>query len=338
MRRSPFSSSSEAHLEATRISRPSQRTRAETVRPLIRPMLVALPLCGLAGGFAARLLGSGHIAGWIWSVTTLPVLLTLLVEIVTSLRCGEVGLDIVAALSMTGALALGEPLAAVVVALMYAGGQYLESYAERRAKREMTALLSRVPRTALRHRDGGLEEVALEALQPGDRILVRHGEVVPVDGSVWEGIAVLDESALTGESVPVQQTAGDPILSGSTNAGEAFELIATHRASESTYAGIIRLVEAAQQSKAPMSRLADRFAMVFLAVTVVLAAGAWLWTGDPIRALAVLVVATPCPLILAVPVAIISGVSRAAKHGEDRDPHPWSGSARNDRARTRIVG
>jgi heavy metal translocating P-type ATPase len=120
---------------------------------------------------------------------------------------------------------------------------------------------------------------------------------------------------LTGESIPVQQKVGEAVMSGSTNVGEAFDLVASRRAAESTYAGIVRLVETAQRSKAPMSRLADRFAIVFLGVTIILAGGAWFWAGDPIRAVAVLVVATPCPLILAVPVAIVSGLSRAAKHG-----------------------
>ncbi|WP_459076686.1 heavy metal translocating P-type ATPase [Microvirga arsenatis] len=270
---------------------------------------------GLILGFGVRIVGSGHWAGTIWAAATLPVLSALLIEIVATLRRGDVGLDIVAALSMTGALMFGEHLAAVVVALMYAGGQYLESFAERRANREMTALLARVPRTAIRQRDGRLEEVPLDAIAPEDRLLVRQGDVVPVDGLVVAGMAVLDQSALTGESVPVQKRVGEPVMSGVTNVGDAFDLSATHRAAESTYAGIVRLIEAAQASKAPMTRLADRFAMAFLALTVMLAGGAWLWSGDPIRALAVLVVATPCPLILAVPVAIVSGVSRAAKAG-----------------------
>ena len=243
------------------------------------------------------------------------MLLALLVEIVTSLRRGEVGLDIVAGLSMAAALIFGENLAAAIVALMYAGGQYLEIYAERTARREMTALLSRVPRTAIRHRDGQLEEVAVDVVSPGDRLLIRQGDVVPVDGTVAEGVGVLDQSALTGESLPVKAKPGEPVLSGSTNAGEAFDVIATRPAAESTYAGIVRLVEDAQRSRAPMSRLADRYAIVFLVLTIVLAGAAWWLSGDPIRAVAVLVVATPCPLILAVPVAIISGLSRAAKFG-----------------------
>jgi heavy metal translocating P-type ATPase len=280
-----------------------------------RPYLAGLAAAGLAAGVAARLTGHGDWASSIWTATTLPVLAALLIEIVTSLRRGDVGLDIVAALSMTAALVFGESLAASIVALMYGGGQYLESFAERAARREMTALLSRVPRTAIRQRDGQLEEVALELLQPGDRLLIRRGDVVPVDGTVAEGVGVLDQSALTGESLPVKIKLGEAVLSGSTNAGEAFDIVATRRAAESTYAGIVRLVEAAQRARAPMSRLADRYALLFLGVTIVLAATAWELTGDPIRAVAVLVAATPCPLILAVPVAIVSGLSRAAKLG-----------------------
>ncbi len=280
-----------------------------------RPFLAGLAVAGVSAGILLKLAGLGEWATVIWVAVTVPVLLTLLLEIVTSLRHGEVGLDIVAALSMTAALAFGETLAAAIVALMYAGGQYLESFAERTAKREMTALLSRAPRTTVRHRDGQLEEVAVDLILPGDWLLIRRGDVVPVDGAVAEGVAVLDQSALTGESLPVQFKTGESVLSGSTNVGEAFDLAATRRAAESTYAGIVRLVEAAQRSRAPMSRLADRYAIFFLAVTVALASAAWGFSGDPIRAVAVLVAATPCPLILAVPVAIVAGLSRAAKLG-----------------------
>jgi heavy metal translocating P-type ATPase len=165
------------------------------------------------------------------------------------------------------------------------------------------------------HQNGGLEEVPLEAIIPGDRLLIRQGDVAPVDGTVAQGQAVMDQSALTGEAMPVRLSIGDAVMSGATNAGEAFDLTATHPAAESTYAGIVRLVEAAQKSKAPMSRLADRYSLLFLAVTVAVAFAAWWFTNDPIRAVAVLVVATPCPLILAVPVALVAGMSRAAKYG-----------------------
>ena len=281
----------------------------------VKPLLVAFPATGLVLGFAIQPFGFGAWSGWIWAAFTVPVLLALLAEIVTSLSRGNVGLDIVAALSMTAALIFGEELAAVVVALMYAGGQYLESFAERRARREMTALLGRVPRSAIRHRDGRLENIEIEEIAPGDRLLIRRGDVIPVDGTVASGLCVVDQSALTGESMPVQLKADAPVMSGATNVGDAFDLVASRRAAESTFAGILRLVEAAQRSKAPMSRLADRFALMFLAVTIAVAIAAWSLTGDPIRAVAVLVIATPCPLILAVPVAIVSGLSRAAKNG-----------------------
>ena len=293
-----------------------ERARSvEDVRKHLRPIIVAFPDAGFVIGLLAQFFGRSDWAGPIWATATIPVLIALVAEIVVSLRRGDIGLDIVAALSMFAALVFAEYLAAVVVALMYAGGQYLESFAERRASREMTSLLARVPRSAMRYRNGRLEDVGLDAIDPGGRLVIRKGDVIPVDGAVIEGVAVLDQSALTGESMPIQLKVGDSVMSGSTNVGEAFHLLTTRRAAESTYAGIVRLIEAAQKSRAPMSRLADRYAMVFLAATIALAAAAWMGSADPIRAVAVLVVATPCPLILAVPVAIVAGVSQAAKHG-----------------------
>lgn len=286
---------------------------ANTNRLHITLLLIAL--IGLTLGLVLHFVGRAEIAGIVWIVGVLPVLAVLIAEILRSLWRGEVGLDIVAALSMSAALTFGETLAAAVVAVMYAGGTFLESYAEGRARREMHALLSRAPRVATRHRDGGLEDVRLDEIAPGDRLLVRQGDVVPVDGTVTSETAFLDTSALTGESLPVRLGHGANAMSGSINAGDAFDLVATYRAAESTYAGIVRLVEEAQRSKAPISRLADRWSLGFLAVTVVLAAAAWGLTGDPIRAVAVLVVATPCPLILAVPVALVAGLSRAAHFG-----------------------
>jgi heavy metal translocating P-type ATPase len=281
----------------------------------LKPFLIGCPAAGIALGLGLHFAGFELWANWVWALFAVPVLLALLVEIAHSLRRGDFGLDIVAALSMTAALAFGQELAAVVVALMYAGGQYIEAFAEGHARREMTALLSRVPRTTMRHRDGELEEIGIDAVSVGDRLLIRQGDVVPVDGIVAARLAVLDQSALTGEALPCQRKDGESVMSGSTNVGEAFDLVASQTAARSTYAGIVRLVESAQQSKAPIARLADRFALVFLAVTLLVSGGAWLWTGDPIRAVAVLVIATPCPLILAVPVAFVSGLSRAARHG-----------------------
>ncbi|MGD9512330.1 MAG: heavy metal translocating P-type ATPase [Geminicoccaceae bacterium] len=284
-------------------------------RDRVKTALLIAALGGLIAGLGLHFASRGPQADVVWNIGVVPVLVALVVEILRGLRRGEVGLDIVAALSMSAALAFGESLAAAVVAVMYSGGTFLESYAEGRARREMHNLLSRVPRTAARYRAGGLEDVPLDGVEPGDRLLIRQGDVVPVDGTVTSGGAFLDTSALTGESLPVRLAQGTEAMSGSTNIGEAFDLTAIRRARESTYAGIVRLVEEAQRSKAPMSRLADRWSLGFLAITVVFAFAAWWFTGDPIRAVAVLVVATPCPLILAVPVALVAGLSRAAHFG-----------------------
>ena len=277
--------------------------------------ILLLAVIGLIAGLAFYFAGRRDIANIVWFAGVVPALAALTVEILRSIGRGEVGLDIVAALSMTAALVFGETLAAAVVAVMYSGGTFLESFAEGRARHEMHDLLSRVPRTATRHRNGGLEDIPLEEIAPGDRLLIRQGDVGPVDGTVASDAAFVDTSALTGESLPVRLARGAEAMSGSTNAGEAFDVTATREAKDSTYAGIVRLVEEAQASKAPMSRLADRWSLGFLAVTVTIAFAAWWFTGDPIRAVAVLVVATPCPLILAVPVALVAGLSRAAHFG-----------------------
>ncbi|PSC05308.1 heavy metal translocating P-type ATPase [Alsobacter soli] len=277
--------------------------------------LFAVAVLGLATGLVLTLVGRPEQASLAWAAGAAVVLAGLVVSIVVSLWRGEFGLDIVAALSMTGALVLGETLAAAVVALMYAGGSMLEAFAERRAGRDMTALLARAPRSAWRLRGGKLEEVPLGSVEAGDRLLVRPGDVTPADGVVADGEALLDQSAMTGESLPVRAPTGAEFVSGCANAGGAFEMVASRRPSESAYAGIVRMVSAAQQSRAPMARLADRYAMAFLGLTVALAGGTWLVTHDPVRMLAVLVVATPCPLILAVPVAIVAGMSRCARAG-----------------------
>ena len=278
-------------------------------------LLVSIALLGLAVGAVVYWFGFPATSTWIWGIAIVPVLGGLFWQIISSLRRGDLGLDIVAALSMSAALAFGETLAGNVVALMYAGGQLLESYAQGRARREMTALLGRVAHTAFRYRGEALEEVAIAEIAAGDELMIRQGEVLPVDGRAVTGPALLDLSALTGESMPVRVEASGEVLSGSTAVGSAFRMVATRPVGESTYAGIVRLVEAAQQARAPMVRLADRYAWWFLLLTIAIAAAAWILSGDHIRALAVLVVATPCPLILAVPVAIISGMSRAAKNG-----------------------
>ena len=277
--------------------------------------LAAIPAASLISGLVAFALSQQALVPWIFAAGIIPVLAVLLVTVAQSLLHGEFGLDIIAAFSMLGALLAGENLAGVVVSLMYSGGMLLEDYAQGRAQHEMSALLGRVARSAQVYNAGSLVDTLIENIKPGNRILIRAGDVVPTDGHIASNLAMLDESSLTGEAMPVQRREGAEVASGVTNAGEPFDVLVTKLASDSTYAGIVRLVDAARLSKAPMARLADRYALGFLAVTLLLAGGAWMLTGDPKRALAVLVVATPCPLILAVPVAIVAGMSRAAKRG-----------------------
>lgn len=277
--------------------------------------ILTCAILGMVFGLVMSLRGAEETARIVWSAGIAPALLSLVFDIFRSLRSGNAGLDIVAALSMTAALFFGETLAAAIVAVMYSGGTFLESYAEGRARREMHALLSRVPRTATLYAASGLQEVSVDTVLPGHRLLIRQGDVIPVDGLLDSAVAFIDTAALTGESLPRRVTKGAEVQSGSTNAGEAFDVVATQPADRSTYAGIVRLVEAAQRSKAPMARLADRWSLGFLVTTVCIAFAAWWFTGDPIRAVAVLVVATPCPLILAVPVALVAGLSRAAHFG-----------------------
>ena len=286
------------------------------ITPSRRPAaLLAVALAGLAGGLGARLAGADELGDRVLALTVVTGLLPLAVSVAGALRRREPGVDLIALLAMGGALALGEELAGAVVAVMLASGRLLEAHAGERARRELSALLERAPRVVHRYQDGALVSPPLGEVRPGDRLLVKPGEVVPVDGLVRGATAVLDESALTGEAELVERCDGDQVRSGVVNAGSPFDLRATTTAAGSTYAGILRLVEQAQASKAPFVRLADRYALAFVPLTLAVAGAAWAASGEVVRALAVLVVATPCPLILAAPVAIVSGISRAARRG-----------------------
>lgn len=281
----------------------------------LRWALVSIAVAGLAAGIAAQLAGRSDVADFFWTLGTAPVVAGLAVSIVRDFIAGRFGVDAIALVSMSGALALGQPLAGAVVALMYSGGNVLEDIAIARAEYDLRSLVDRAPREAHRRVGDHIEEMPISAVAIGDQLMVRAGEIVPVDGVVTSSAATIDESALTGEPIPVVKTRGAAVLSGSLNVGETFELTVSAAAGESTYAGIVRLVTAAQTAKAPFVRLADRYALLFLPVTLALAFIAWLISGDLIRSLAVLVAATPCPLILAAPVAFIAGVAQAARRG-----------------------
>ncbi|MCR5892818.1 MULTISPECIES: heavy metal translocating P-type ATPase [Burkholderia] len=277
-------------------------------------VLLILAAATLAGGGVCVAFGQPSLARFAWLLGTLPVLLALTVSLVKAVMRRQAGIDVLAWLAIALAVVLDETLAAAVIALMLASGRTLERYAQDRAQREMSALLGRAPRQATRFENGEWRSVAPDTLVPGDRLLVRSGEFVPVDGTLT-GDAELDESMLTGESSTLRRRSGENACSGVVNAGAPFEMIARTTASDSTFAGIVRMVERAQRERSPSVRLADRYAAFFVLASLLAAGIAWLLTGDVTRALAVLVVASPCPLILAVPVAIVSGMSRCSKRG-----------------------
>jgi heavy metal translocating P-type ATPase len=282
---------------------------------IARRGLILIAVVGLAAGLVAYTRGESLLAHWIWGGATVPIIVALAASIARDLLHGRMGVDAIAFLSMIAALVLGQTLAGIVVGIMYAGGTVLEDFAVARAERSLKQLVDRAPRIAHRLADQSVEDVPVDDIRIGDAILIRAGEVIPVDGLITSPTGIIDESALTGEPIPVTRLERDEVRSGTLNAGETFSMKATATAGQSTYAGIVRLVTAAQTAKSPFIRLADRYALLLLPITIVVAGGAWFLTGDPIRGLAVLVVATPCPLILAAPVAFIAGVSQAARRG-----------------------
>jgi len=279
-------------------------------------ILAILAALAIAAGAVLHLIGEGDAGDQVWRAAVALLAAELTFEVGrTVIVERRLGVDTIALVAMVGALALDEALAGVVIGLMFTGGMALEAAASRRARRELTLLVQRAPRVAQRRVDGGLEEVPVDEIRAGDVVLVRTGEVVPVDGRLTGGEAVVDMSTLSGEPLPVTLQAGEAVTSGSANAGAPFEVRADRPAAESAYAALVRLVEQAQAQRAPFVRLADRYAAIFLPVTLLVAGLAWAISGDPVRGLAVVVVATPCPLILAAPIALASGLSRAARSG-----------------------
>jgi heavy metal translocating P-type ATPase len=268
----------------------------------------------LLSGAVTWLVDADGVATTLWIVATLLGLALSLAWTVASLRRHQPSVDVIAVLALVGALVVGESFAGAVIAVMLASGRLLDAAAAARARRELSLLVERAPRTARRRVGDLVVEVPVGAVETGDRLLVAVGEIVPVDGRLL-GPAVLDESALTGEARPQERLAGDDVRSGVVNSGQPLELVATATADQSTYAGVVRLVAQAQASSAPFVRAADRFAVLFVPLTLALAGAAWALSADPVRAVAVLVVATPCPLLLAAPIAIMSGLSRAARIG-----------------------
>jgi heavy metal translocating P-type ATPase len=268
----------------------------------------------LAGLLAPRVVSAPQTREWIWYAGLLLLGLPVVCGTVAGMLRGRFAADVVASLALIGAVGLRQPLVGLVIVLMQTGGEALERHAARRASSAVAALEAQAPRIAHRLAGEGLEDVPVDAVAIGDRLLVRPSEMVPVDGLVSEGRSLIDTSRLTGEPLPQRIERGAKISSGVVNLDAPFTMEATAVAAMSLYARIVELVRNAEASKAPLQRVADRAAVWFTPLTLVVCGIAYLASGDPMRVLAVLVAATPCPLILAAPVAILGGVNRAARH------------------------
>ncbi len=280
-----------------------------------RYWVVTLTLAVGLAGVVLALAGAGWVVQWLFSAYALAVAAWEAVGMVRAMLRREFGLDILAITAVVATVAVGEYVAALVVVLMLTGGAALEDYADRRAKRELDALLTRAPQHAHLVVDGGYRDVPVDQVRVGDVLLVRPSEIIPVDGVLLSAEASIDQSPITGESVPVEKSAGDGLLSGTVNGTEAVELRATEEAARSQYQQIVALVARAAESKAPVVRLADRYAVPFTVLSLLIAGGAWWLSGEAVRFAEVLVLATPCPLLIAAPVAFIGGMSRAARNG-----------------------
>ena len=277
---------------------------------LLRPLAAGV---FLAAGLLLRLVASSTISELTWTAGLWTLGVPLLYRTARGMLRGRFAADLVAALAVITAMILGHSLAGLVIVLMQTGGEGLEHYAERRASASIRALEADAPRQAHRLDGERITDVLAESVAVGDRILVRPGEMVPCDGVVESGQSQVDVARLTGEPMPVRAGTGTILRSGSLLIDGALVLSVSAVSTESLYARIVELVRTAQASKAPLQRLADRYAIWFTPLTLVVAGIAFALSGDPDRVLAVLVVATPCPLILATPVAIIGGINRAAR-------------------------
>ena len=288
---------------------------SSTVEFLRTRKLMMFVLVGLATGVMLWLTGAEMALGVTAYLVLGIVIVITAIDMFKDLMRGHWGLDILAVIAMIATLAVQEYVAGLIIALMLTGGEALEDLAARRASRELDQLLNRAPAFAGRIHPvtGEVERIAIEEVKVGDELLVRSSEILPVDGVLLSDHATIDESSVTGEPIPVNYHAGDPLLSGTVNSTTSFTMRAQKVAADSNYASIVRLVEEAVDSRAPMVRLADRYAVPFTIVSLLIAGFAWFLSGDPVRFAEVLVVATPCPLLIATPVAFMGGMSSAAK-------------------------
>ncbi|HEV2165938.1 MAG TPA: heavy metal translocating P-type ATPase [Thermoplasmata archaeon] len=303
--------------------------RALRAYPVPSLALVGL-LLGLYLTYAGNRPDWGRIA---WYATLIAGGAPLVLGTLRRLLRREFASDIIATLAILGAIVLEQPFAGAIIVLMQSGGEAIEEYAHRRATASLDRLVQRAPRWAHRYRQGSLEKIPVDEVRPGDRLSVRTGDVLPVDGEIAGGTAIVDEAAVTGEPLPRTLGLGAPVLSGMVNVGPAFDLVAVRPSRESQYARIVALVRTAQTQKPAIQRLADRYATWFTPTTVVVALAAAFFDHSALTGLAVLVVATPCPLILATPIAVLRGIDRAS----DRGIVVKSGAALEEMGRARVV-
>jgi heavy metal translocating P-type ATPase len=280
------------------------------------PIVTITVVVGLVG-MIFWLAGAAEVTRWLFSVFAILVAAIEAVQMTKQLRQGIFGIDVLAIVAIISTVLVGEYFASIIIVLMVSGGKALEDFAQGRARRELDALLAREPQVAHRTHPGSdhIEDIAAAEVLIGDTILVRSGEVVPVDGRLLSASAAFDESSLTGESMPVTRLAGDTVLSGSVNGVTTTTISASALAKDSQFQAIVALVESASSNRAPVVRLADRYAIPFTIISLLIGAVAWIVSGDPVRFAEVLVLATPCPLVLAAPVAFMGGMSRAAHRG-----------------------
>ncbi|MCI4352997.1 MAG: heavy metal translocating P-type ATPase [Thermoplasmata archaeon] len=305
----------------------------------IGPILRRYPLpfvavVGLAvGGSLTYLFQLPGLGRWVWLGTLIVGGVPLVFQTAQRLIRGEFASDVIAMLAILGALALDQAFAGVIIVLMQSSGEAIDSYAFHRASASLRELLKRAPRRARRRRDDAVDEISVEEVAVGDRLVVLAGDMLPVDGTVASPEALIDEAAVTGEPLPKRRFEGERVLSGTISVGAPFDMRADRRSQESTYSRIVELVRSAQERKPPLQRLADRFAVWFTPLALAVAVIGWVLTHAPQTALAVLVVATPCPLIIATPIAVIGAVNRAA----DRGLVVKSGGAIEEIGRARVV-
>lgn len=259
-----------------------------------------------------------HQPNWAYGIILITgsvMALMMFWEMIQTLREGKYGVDILAITAIVATLAVGEYWASLMILIMLTGGDSLEDYAAGKANQELKSLLDNSPQKAHRLNGENLEDVSVEEINVGDELVVKPGELVPVDGLVKTGTSTVDESSLTGESKPIEKNPGDELMSGSVNGDGSLKMVAEKTVADSQYQTIVNLVKESAARPAHFVRLADRYAVPFTLVAYLIAGVAWFVSKSPTRFAEVLVVASPCPLILSAPIALVAGMGRSSRHG-----------------------